>query len=187
MSKPGAEAQGEEVSTNESIQNGPVPVKNGTPHPATNDRPRQISFSESLVHPILERITALQREVSERLALVDENKRLSEELKLRDREIARKDIEIETLKRDLVYQKKLLEKEIGDRARVLEEKRALMDREITERIARERDEFERRLAEEKDAWADRLTREQEKHAASLAEIQTKEGFWSRFIKMLTWS
>jgi hypothetical protein len=136
---------------------------------------------------ILERISALEKELSFRLDLVAENMRITGELRLKDQEIARKDIEIEKLQRDLIYQKRLLEKEIEDRMRVLDEKWALMDREVSERVARERDEFEKRLALERDAWAERLSREQEKYAAGLAELQTKGGFWSRLVKMLTWS
>ncbi|MEN6440818.1 MAG: hypothetical protein ABFD97_19780 [Syntrophobacter sp.] len=187
MGKPMAEGKGEAVSTDESTPSPLLPAGGDASALVPDGRPRQDSLPEALVHPIVERIAALEKELSDRLALFDENRRLAEELRLRDREITQKNHEVETLKRDLVYQKKLLEKEIEDRMRVLDERRTLMDREFTERITRERDEFERRLAAEKDAWSDRLAREQEKHAASLAEIQTREGFWSRLGKMLTWS
>ena len=93
---------------------------------------------------ILERISALEKELSFRLDLAAENMRIAGELRLKDQEIARKDIEIEKLQRDLIYQKRLLEKEIEDRLRVLDEKRALMDREVSDRVARERDEFEKK-------------------------------------------
>jgi hypothetical protein len=150
-------------------------------------RPRQISISETMSIPILERISALEKELSFRLDLVDENRRIADELRLKEQAIAAKDIVIEKLQRDLIYQKRLLEKEVEDRTRVLDEKWALMDREVSERVARERDEFEKRLALERSTWSERLAQEQEKYAASLTELQTRGGFWSRLVKMLTWS
>jgi len=187
MEGPGTEEKEKVVSADESAPAQPLPRGEGAPASAPDERPRTDSAAEALIRPIVERIAALEKEVSDRLSLLGENRRLMEELRLRDREIAQKNTEIETLKRDIVYQKKLLEKEIEDRMRVLDERRALMDREFSGRIARERDEFERRLAAENDAWSDRLAREQEKHEANLAEARTKEGFWSRLVKMLTWS
>lgn len=148
---------------------------------------RQLSMSDSFLRPLTERIEAMEKELLERLDLLCENRKISEELRRKEGEIARKEVEIETLKRDLVYQKRLLEKEIEDRMRSLDEKWALMDREVAERVARERDEFENRLARERSIWSERLVREQEKYAAGLAELQTKEGFWARLVRMLTWS
>jgi len=150
-------------------------------------KPRQASISDALIRPLLERIAGLENVVSERLALADENRTFAEELRRKDREIALRDTEIEKLKRDLMYQKRLLEKEVGDRSRVLEEKKALMDREISERIARERDGFENRLAMERGIWSERLAREQEKHKETINEMQSKEGFFARLMRMLTWS
>lgn len=140
-----------------------------------------------MVRPLAERISSLEREISEKLDLVAENRQLTLELRQKDRDIAIRDTEIEKLKRDLLYQKRLLEKEVEDRTRVLDEKRALMDREVAARIARERDEFDRRLEEERKSWAERLARIQEEDAAREAELLTKQGFWTRFLKMLTWS
>jgi hypothetical protein len=140
-----------------------------------------------MAKPIVERIAALEKELSLRLDLASENMRMCRELRQKDQEIADRDVEIEKLKRDLVYQKRLLEKEIEDRTRMLDEKWALMDREVSERVARERDEFEKRLAFERSTNSERLEQEQEKFAASLAELQTRGGFWSRLVKMLTWS
>ncbi len=150
-------------------------------------KPRQMSMPEALVRPVLDRMAALEAQVAEKLDLLAENRRLTEEIRHADRELASKDTEIEKLKRDLVYQKKLLEKEIEDRMRVLDEKWALMDREVSERIAREREEFEARLARERSTWSDRLAAEQEKFEADLARMRSKEGFWTRLLRMLTWS
>ncbi len=150
-------------------------------------RPRQMSIPEAVVRPVLDRIAALETQVAEKLDLLSENRNMADEIRHMERELALKDTEIEKLKRDLVYQKKLLEKEIEDRMRVLDEKRALMDREISERISREREEFEARLARERSTWSDRLAAEQEKFKTDLARMRSKEGFWARLLRMLTWS
>ncbi|MEM5785985.1 MAG: hypothetical protein AAGU11_01625 [Syntrophobacteraceae bacterium] len=184
-----AEQKGNRLSIDESsLKSSGLPVRlEAAPAPVKTDRPRQISFSDALVHPVLERVAALEKTLAEKLDLFDENRRLAEELRGRDREIAQKDMEIEKLKRDLVYQKRLLEKEIEDRVRVLEEKKAIMDGEFAERVARERDEFERRIALERNTWSDRLAMEQEKFEAAISEAQARGGFWSRLSRMLTWS
>jgi chromosome segregation ATPase len=182
-----AEQKGKRLTIDESGLEALVSDETPKPETIAPGRPRQISFSEAMAQPIVERISALEKEISSRLDLVSENRQIVRELRQKDQEIADRDIEIEKLKRDLVYQKRLLEKEIEDRMRLLDEKWALMDREVSERVARERDEFEKRLELERNTWSERLSQEQEKFADSLAELQTKGGFWSRLVKMLTWS
>lgn len=161
--------------------------QNMEPAASSRNKPRQMSMSESLVRPVLDRIVSLERELAERLDLLAENRKLTADVHRLDQDVTRKDAEIEKLKNDLVYQKRLLEKEIEDRMRVLDEKWAMMDKEVSDRVARERDEFEKRLAAERNLWSERLRQEEERYAVELAEMQKKEGFWSRLVKMLTWS
>jgi len=141
--------------------------------PAPRNRPRQISFPDALAGPIVERIAALEKQVSRSWPCSTKTGELIEELRCKDRELALRETEIEKAQARLVYQKKLLEKEIEDRARVLDEKWALMDREVSERISRERDGFEKRLAQERSAWSERLANEQEKFAATLPRCGQK--------------
>jgi excisionase family DNA binding protein len=162
---------------------GPAPA----PDAPLPGRPRQVSIFEAIVRPVLDRIAALEKQVAEGFFLLSENQHLAEEVRRLERELALKDTETEKLKRDLVYQKKLLEKEVEDRMRVLDEKWALMDREMSERVVREREEFEGRLARERSTWSDRLAAEQERFESNLAQLRSKEGFWSRLLRMLTWS
>lgn len=182
-----SERKGKRMSIDEDSVNALLPEPRQEAPPAPSKTPRQMSFPEMMLRPLAERLSVLEKTISEKLDLAEENRRLTKESWQKDQEIAARDVEIEKLKRDLLYQKRLLEKEIEDRMRVLEEKAAFMDRELTERIARERDEFENRLLIERSAWSDRLAREQERYAASLAELQNRAGFWTRLVRMLTWS
>ncbi|MHC1727197.1 MAG: helix-turn-helix domain-containing protein [Syntrophobacteraceae bacterium] len=182
-----AEQKGKRLIIDESELEALLPPEHLEQKSSVAARPRQVSLPEMLVRPLTERISALEKEVSEQIGLISENRRLIEELRHKDREIAARDTEIERLKCDLVYQKRLLEKEIEDRMRVLDEKRVSMDRELSSRVGRERDEFVTRLEAERMLWSERLAREQEKCAAEVAELQTKQGFWTRLARMLTWS
>lgn len=175
------------MSVDEIESGDAMPSEQSTENAASRGKPRQMSMNESLVRPVLDRIESMEKEFSEKLDLLAENRRLSGEVRRLDQELARRDVEIEKFKSELVYQKRLLEKEIEDRRRALEERWALMDREVSDRVAREREEFERRLASERSIWSERLKQGEEKFASDLAELQKKEGFWSRLIRMLTWS
>lgn len=182
-----AEQKGKRLIIEESELETIAPRENLEQKPTVSNRPRQVSLDEVLVRPLTERVSALEKEVSEHLGLISENRCLIEELRRKDREIAERETEIEKLRCDLVYQKRLLEKEIDDRKRVLDERRVAMDGEIADRVARERDEFGTRLEAERRLWSERLAHEQEKCAAEIAELQSKEGFWARLARMLTWS
>ncbi len=150
-------------------------------------RPRQVSLPEMLIRPLAERIAALEKGLSEKLDLLSENKRLEQEIRQTHLDITVKDKEIEKLKGDLLYQKKLMEKEIEERMRLLDEKWALLERGVSERIAQGREEFEKTLQAERTLWSERLVREQERFEAEIAESRAKQSFWTRLMKMLTWS
>ncbi len=154
---------------------------------AVPSRPRQISLPEMLAGPLIERISALEKQIAEKLDLLAENGRLAQELRQAHLDIAGRDTEIEKLRGDMVYQKQLLENEVEDRTRLLDEKWALMDREISERISRERNEFETKLQAERTLWSERLANERRAFELKIAQLQTKQGFWTRLMKILTWS
>lgn len=142
---------------------------------------------DDATQPIMERLSALERHLKQKWDLLRVNQRLDQELREKDRELAAKDIEIERLQRELVYQRRLCEKEIEDQKKLIEEKWALMEREASERIAREREYFEEKLALEEKHWAEKISREQEHYARKLAEAKDRESLWSRLVKMMTWS
>jgi len=154
---------------------------------AVTSRPRQVSLPEMLTGPLIERISGLERELSEKLDLVAENRRLEQELHKAQLDIAGRDSEIEKLRGDMDARKRLLEKETEDRLRVSDEERALIDREVSERISSERDEFETILETERAVWSERLANERRKFEAELEQLRAKEGLWTRLIRMLTWS
>jgi translation initiation factor IF-2 len=131
--------------------------------------------------PLVERISALEEALSEKLNLSAENKRLELELHEARLDIADRDAEIEKLKGAMSGQETLVEKE------ALDEEREQMEREVSERISRERDEFETILRAERTLWSERLANERSRFEAELEQLKTKDGLWARFIRMLTWS
>ncbi|MGC9967978.1 MAG: hypothetical protein ABSE08_21575 [Syntrophobacteraceae bacterium] len=144
-------------------------------------RPRQVSLPEMMAGPLVERISALEEALSEKLDLSAENKRLELELHEARLDIADRDAEIEKLKGAMSGQETLVEKE------ALDEEREQMEREVSERISRERDEFETILRAERTLWSERLANERSRFEAELEQLKTKDGLWARFIRMLTWS
>jgi excisionase family DNA binding protein len=132
------------------------------------------------------RLTAVEGQISEKWQMFAENQRLHELLREHARQMAGKDLEIEKLRRDLVYQKRLCEKELQDHRRVFEEKWALMEQKASERVAREREVLEQRLIQEQQIWSEKLVQEQEHFARMLAVLRNQEGFWARLMKMITW-
>ncbi len=143
--------------------------------------------AEDKFQTILERLAALEKRAADDRVLLEENRRLILDLRRKESEAAGKDLEIERLKRDIYYQKRLCEKEIEDRLRGLEERRRLLDEEVAEKIGQEKEQYERRLAVEQSLWSEKLAREREECDRKLAEALRRESLWSRLVRMLTWS
>jgi regulator of replication initiation timing len=154
---------------------------------ALSGRPRQVSLPEMMAGPMAERISVLEKTLAEKADLLAENKRLELELHKARIDIADRDAEIEKLKGETTARKAFLEKEAEDRLQELNEERARMEREVSERAARERKELGTVLQAERLLWSERLENERSRFEAELDQLQTKGGFWTRFIRMLTWS
>ena len=151
------------------------------------DRATTPLFHEDSLDVILGRLASLEAQVTEKWQEDAENKRLRELLREQDRRLAEKDLELEKLRRDLVYQKRLSEKEVEDQRLALEEKWALIEEEAAKRAAQERELLEQRLIQERDRCSERLAQQQERFAQEVAAMRNQEGFWSRLMKMITWS
>ncbi len=136
---------------------------------------------------ISSRLAAVEGQIAEERLMFAENQRLHELLRERDRQLSEKDLEIDKLRRDLVYQKRLCEKELEDLQSVLAEKWTVKEKEVSEKIARERELLEQRLLQEQNICSERLAREQERFAQRLVQMRSEEGFWARLVKMITWS
>lgn len=136
---------------------------------------------------ILSRLASLEAQVNDKWQKDVEIKRLHELVREQDRRLAEKDLELEKLRRDLVYQKRLSEKEVEDRRLALEAKWALLEQEASKRAAHERELLEQRLLQERNMCSERLAQQQERLAQELAAMRHQEGFWSRLMKMITWS
>jgi excisionase family DNA binding protein len=153
---------------------------------ATIDRP-SVPSREKAFELLLGRMAALEGQIIEKWQIFTENQRLHQLIREQDLELAARKLEIEKLRRDLVYQKRLCEKEIEDHRLAHQEKWALMEKEVSEQMARERERLEQRVIEERSIWSEKLAQEQERFAQRLAVMREQEGFWSRLMKMITWS
>jgi excisionase family DNA binding protein len=150
------------------------------------DRPPAHSREEAL-DLVLSRLAAMEEQIIDKWQLFTENQRLHQQIREHHQELAARKLEIEKLRRDLVYQKRLCEKEIEDHRLAQQEKWALMEKVASEQMAQERERLEQRLVEERSIWSEKLTQEQERFAQRLAAMRDQEGFWSRLLKMITWS
>jgi excisionase family DNA binding protein len=142
---------------------------------------------EEAMNLVLSRLAALEGQIQEKWQMFLENQRLHQQIRELDQELAARKLEIEALRRDLVYQKDVCEKEIEDHRLAQQERWALIEREASEQMAQERDRVEQRLIEERIAWTEKLAQEQERFAQKLSAMRDQEGFWSRLMKMITWS
>lgn len=136
---------------------------------------------------VLNRLSVLEERVEDLSALVRENNALFHELREKDALLALKEVELEKLRRDLVYQQRICEKEIEHHRKHYEELCTLSQKEALEKLALERQRFEDALAAEGDRWAERLSREQENFKLELSKMKDREGLWAKLVKMMTWS
>ncbi len=154
--------------------------------------------SLAVLDGIAARLTALERQLADKWERVDENQRLHERLHHQDRQLATQELELERLRRDLLYQQRLAAKEIEDQRQACEERLTRMEQEAAATIARERDQAEAALAQERQrwseklaqqeqAWSEKLAQEQERFARMLTATRNQEGFWARLVRMITWS
>jgi len=151
------------------------------------EEPRDILLRRDACLSLLERFAALENRILDRLDCLNENRELSGLLHARERELVQKDTEIEKLRRDLVYQTRLLEKEFEERLRSYQDKMAALEKQFQERVELERRHFDERLAMEQRFWSDKLDQEKETFDRKLAEAKRRESFWQRLVKMMTWS
>ncbi len=140
-----------------------------------------------LIKPILDHLSNLNREIRDRWDFIRENKQLEYELRQKELLLAQREMDIQNLQNELEHQKELYAKEIEALERILREKWAVMEKETEKRIALEREELEKYFALEKEHWSNKLKEEKERYVQKLNEVQQKESFWSKLMRMMTWS
>jgi len=133
------------------------------------------------------RLAELESQLGDKWQMVEENQRLHQLLRDQDRQLAEKDLEIERLRRDLVYQKRLFDKELEDERLASQERERRTARATSESMAQEGQRLEQAVARERQIWAEKLAQEQERFAQMLASMRNQEGFWARLVRMITWS
>jgi len=183
------ERKGRQILISESQLKAIIDAEKGLENEVSKtslDRPSASSYKEAF-DLVLSRLAALEGQLIEKWQMFTENQRLHQLIRDQDQELAEKKLNIEKLRRDLVYQKRLCEKEIEDHHLALQEKWALMEKEASEAMARERERLEQRFIEERSVWSEKLVQEQERFTQKLTAMRDQEGFWSRLMKMITWS
>lgn len=158
-------------------------IATGRESPAVS-APAQNPLSADALEPIVQRLAVMEEKLDR---IIRENQRLMLESQKKEHELADKNVQIEKLQRDMVYQKRLLEKELDDQQRSLEEKCAILQKENEQRLGLERRHFEEKMMLEEQRWSERLAFQEEQHAQRIVEVRNQEGFWSKLIKMMTWS
>jgi excisionase family DNA binding protein len=144
------------------------------------------------------RLAALEAQFTERWQMVTENQRLQQLLREHDLKLAEKDLELEKLRRDLVYQKRLAGKELEDHRLAFQERLTRMEQEaaaskaqarerLEQALEREHQRTEEALGRERQLCSEKLALEQQRFADMLAAMRNQEGFWARLIRMITWS
>jgi excisionase family DNA binding protein len=133
--------------------------------------------------PVMEMLERLMSVETKLLQVLAENRLL---LQTRQ-ELAQKELEIQKLERDLVYQKRLFEKELSDQQKFFDEKWQLMQAEIAQRMELERKQLDEKLMLERNSWSEKLCDQEKRHAQIIVEAKNPESFWSRLVKMMTWS
>ncbi|MBP8646290.1 MAG: hypothetical protein KBH99_09245 [Syntrophobacteraceae bacterium] len=155
----------------------------GAQDPPSVSSPAVLEGLQSLAQKLAE----LERRLDDKCGLLNENQRLLDQLHEQQHELARKNAEIEKLQRDLLYQKRLVEKELQDTRKAMDDRAALLERQCQERISREREMLQERWALQEKHLEERLEWEKERYSLKLLEVQQREGFWSKLVRMLTWS
>lgn len=143
--------------------------------------------TEQALALISNRLAALENQLADRWQTVEENQRLHELLRQQDRRLAEKDLEIEKLRRDLIYQKRICDKELEEQHAASEEQQRLMEKAASEGLVQESRRRDEAVARERQLWAQKLAQEQERFARMLASERNQEGFWARLARMITWS
>jgi excisionase family DNA binding protein len=165
-------------------------------HPGSEPVP-PASHADVLEH-IDGRLAALEARLNERWQMVKENQHLQQLLREHDLKLAEKDLEVQKLRRDLVYQKRLADKELEDHRLAFQERLTRVEQEAAERRAqegerleqaleRERERMEEALSRERQLCSEKLALEQQRLADMLTAMRNQEGFLARLMRMITWS
>jgi excisionase family DNA binding protein len=142
---------------------------------------------EEVLRSVLKELFAIQEQLDNKWGLVNENQRLQQLLRDKDRELAERNAEIDRLKRVATIHREIADKDLEDRERSLAEKLSMLEEQTARRLAREQEMCREHAARLEEQWARRLAEERERFARDMAEAQRREGFWARLVKMMTWS
>jgi excisionase family DNA binding protein len=148
---------------------------------------RDCSTVSKGLEDVVERLTMLEGQLHELSLLLHKNNACFQELREKDALIALKESESEKLRRDILYQQRICEKEMEHCRKQYEAQCALLRDEFAEKLALERHHHEEKLAGEKALWSERLMSEQESFNLKLLHVKDREGLWAKLVKMMTWT
>ena len=102
-------------------------------------------------------------------------------------EIARRELEIQSLWRDLSSLKSLHEREMEEYRNGLQERYNQLEEQMVKRVAVGKAHFEENLAWTVNHPSKTLRRAREDHAGELAQARENLSFGARLVRMITWS
>ena len=146
-----------------------------------------IASAEREIQDLLERLIGLEQLLSQRLDLSQENQQLRSALRTAEQELTAKILEVERLKNDLIVQKHVWEKEVERVRQSAVERDSMLRQETSEKLALAQQFFDRQLQAEKERYLERSYREKDKLDRRLDDYHRDESWWSRFLRLLTWS
>jgi hypothetical protein len=146
-----------------------------------------IAAAEKAIQDLLERLIGLEQQLLQRLDLSRENQELRSALRTAEQDLTAKILEVERLKNDLIVQKHVWEKEVERVRQSAAEREPLLRQETTEKLALAQQFFDRQLRAEKERYLERSYREKDKLDRRLDDYHRDESWWSRFLRLLTWS
>ncbi len=136
---------------------------------------------------LLERLTGLEQQLLQRLDLSQENEQLRSALRTAEQELAAKILEVERLKNELLLQKRVWEKEVERVQQSAVERESMLRQGAVEKLALAQQFFDRQVQVEKERYLERSLREREKLDHRLDAYHQDESWWSRLMRLLTWS
>jgi hypothetical protein len=136
---------------------------------------------------LLERLTVLELQLSQRLDLAQENQDMRAALRVAERELAAKTLEVERLKNELLLQKRVWEKEVERARQSAMERESILRQEAAEKLALAQGFLDRQAQLEKERYLERSIRERDRIDRQLDDYHRAESLWSRFMRLLTWS
>jgi hypothetical protein len=148
---------------------------------------RIIPISRKEFKELIDRLGTLEVRLADRMELEHKYREILEELRGTEQQLVQRVLEVERLRNELVQQKRVWEKELEGQRRLLEENVALIKQESVEKLIMAQQYYDKQLQLHQESHNERSGREKDRFRQKLVDYQRQESFWSRLMRMITWS